>query len=251
MLNISRLAVFGVFSSLTVAGCSAAEETPVEMSREAIEDIVREYILENPELILEAVQKYAAAEEAAEEQAKRAAVADLADDLKDTTHAFAAGAPADKAKVTIVEFSDFNCGYCKAAVTPVMELIEKEKDVRFVFRELPILAPLSEEAAKAALAARSQDRYMDYHIALLRAPGRLSSERLYTIAEETGLNPEKLKADMKSAEVDTALEDTFRLARAIGLNSTPSFIVIADGYAEVMAGWSEQRLQAMLAEARK
>ncbi|MEX0696252.1 MAG: DsbA family protein [Dongiaceae bacterium] len=127
--------------------------------------------------------------------------------------------------VTVVEFFDYRCGYCIAMAPRLETLLEADHGLRFVYKEWPILGPMSEFAARAALAARRQGRYEDFHSALMRLRGRLTEATVFNAARRLGLDPERLRADMKSPEIDRVLRDNRALAAELGITGTPAFVI--------------------------
>ena len=224
---------------ISSASCAQAQ-SPSTADRSQIESVIKEYLMNNPEIIQEALTELDRREEAAMMAAVRDSLENDARDVKI--------GPAN-AKVTIVEFFDYNCGFCKRSTAWVNETIEAyPKDVRVIFKELPILegrTKTSRNAAKAALAAHKQGKYLKMHTALMEASG-LTPERIKDIAKESGVNVKRLEKDMKDPELDLLLEDTLILANRIpSLTGTP-FFVIND---MMIAGADTDRLQASLEEA--
>ncbi|MDP6951296.1 MAG: DsbA family protein, partial [Alphaproteobacteria bacterium] len=127
--------------------------------------------------------------------------------------------------ITVVEFFDYRCGYCKSSLEMVMDLIREDADVRVVFKELPILSPESTRAAQAALAAQRQGRYLDLHYAMMSSRGQFDDEQIFDIATEVGLDVEQLKADMEAPEIRALIDTNLSLAGALGIGGTPTFIV--------------------------
>jgi protein-disulfide isomerase len=127
--------------------------------------------------------------------------------------------------VTVVEFFDYRCPYCKAVARDMIETLEAEGDVRIVFKEFPILGPDSQTAAKAALAADRQGKYLPFHQALMDHKGTLDRDAILDIAEELGLDLELLEVDMESPEVATVIARTLALAEALDIGGTPAFII--------------------------
>lgn len=127
--------------------------------------------------------------------------------------------------ITVVEFFDFNCGYCKHGLPEVQKLIAADKNVRVVFKELPILSKGSEEAAKAALAAKRQGKYWEFHQAMLGSKGQANEASSLKAAETLGLDMAKFKADMASDDVKNELLEMMKLAKTMGVNGTPHFLV--------------------------
>lgn len=211
----------------------AATDRLSEGQRAAVEETVRAYLLANPELLIEMSNELEQRQADAQDQAMQSALADNADALYRSESAYVAGNP--DGDVTVVEFFDYNCGYCRRAWPDVARLIESDPDVRVVFKELPILRRESEGAARAALAARNQGKYMELHGALLELNGLASEDSAVEAAEGLGLDTEQLKQDMQSPEVQQALTDARQLAQRIGVQGTPLYL-IGD---RVMAGAPE------------
>jgi len=229
------------FTLTAFAGCAEAG-TISSTDKADIENIVRSYLLENPEIIREALLEL-------EKKQDRALLAEVEDDLKNDNRDITYG-PAN-AKVTIVEFFDYNCGYCKRSTDWLKTVMETHpNDVRVVFKELPILdgkTKTSRSAAKAALAAGRQGKYKEMHFALM-AERSLSSERIDALAKKNGVNVEKMREDMQDSKLEKHLEDTLLLASRIPpLTGTP-FFVINDAY---MPGANTQALQQLLEDALK
>jgi protein-disulfide isomerase len=130
-----------------------------------------------------------------------------------------------KGDVTMVEFMDYNCGWCKRSLSEVQALTEKDKNLRVVLKEFPIFGQQSEFAARAALAARKQDKYWPLHVALFSHEGQVTEEVVREIAKSQGLDMEKLEADMKDQKVLDTISTNYDLAKNLKLNGTPAFIV--------------------------
>jgi protein-disulfide isomerase len=200
----------------------AAANAFTEAEKAELGEVIRDYILENPALILEAVEKHREAETAKAEEKTQ-------DYLKDNYEALAGkGLPSvgpEDADVTIVEFMDYNCGYCKRALPDITKLLDEDKSVRFVFHEMPVLGPTSHTAALWALAAHKQDKYFEYHAALMDHKGSKTEKELEKLGEQVGLDVAKLKEDAKSEAVNKELMTGMEIARSLGLQGTPAFIV--------------------------
>jgi len=204
------------------AGTKAAEPFSPEQKK-AIEGIIKDYLLNNPEVMLE-VQT--ALESRMEElQAKRLQVAiqSKAGEIFRSPDAPVAGNP--KGDVTVVEFFDYNCGYCKRAFGDIAKLLEKDKSIKLVLKELPILSKGSEEGTRVALAAKAQGKYWEVHRALLTMRGQVGEQAALAVAEKLGLDMTKLKADMKSDAVTQEITRVRDLAQAMGIQGTPHFLV--------------------------
>ncbi len=152
--------------------------------------------------------------------------------------------------VTIVEFFDYNCGYCRRAVGDVVKLIKGDKKVKYVFKELPIFGKDSEAAARVALAAGKQGKYFEVHQGLFTVDGKADETTAIGIAKQLGLDIEKLKADMTSDEVNKELQTVEKLAQSLGIQGTPHFLVgdkIIPGAPDDLY----ERLEKLVGEVRK
>jgi protein-disulfide isomerase len=127
--------------------------------------------------------------------------------------------------VTVIEFFDYNCGYCKKAFPDVAQLIDKDKKVKLIPKEFPILAKGSEEASRVALAAKAQGKYWEFHRTMLESQGQANEASALKVAEKLGLDMARLKKDMASPEVKKEIEDTRKLAAKLGIQGTPHFLV--------------------------
>lgn len=233
---------------LLTASCAEAGPQST-LSKAEIEDIVKEYLLENPEVIRDAIIKLQEKEAEAEQASYRESIVSAKDALENDPRDPAIG-PKD-AKVTIVEFFDYNCGFCKRATPWVEEAVETYgDDIRVVFKELPILdqrTNTSRLASRAALAAQRQGKYAEMHFALM-SQQRLSGEIIRETAEEIGLDMRKYEADLADATIEQHINDTLQLAdRLPALTGTP-FFVIDDEY---ISGADTGRLEQIVREKLK
>ncbi len=194
-----------------------------ELSEARVKELVAEALRENPELVLEALQALEQRQAEAEAKATLSALSAERSTLERDSNAPVLGNP--DGDVTVVEFFDYNCPYCKQAAPEIDALLEADKSVRLVLREWPILSEGSAFAARAALASRVQGKYAEFHEALMTMRGRLEAETILRIAGETGLDVEKLQIDMKSPEVEEHIATSMRLAEALGFNGTPAFVI--------------------------
>lgn len=200
----------------------AADGVAVQ-DKAAIERIVRDYLVRHPEVIVEALQEMQRRETLAEAERSRAMIAAHITRLDDPTGRFVAGNP--DGDVTVVEFFDYRCGYCKRAFPSLMEAITQDGNVRLVFKEFPILGEDSMLAARAALAAARQDRYYDMHVALMQERGSYTLAKVLAIALDLGLDVDALRRDMDAPEVEAAISTNYELARALKITGTPGFII--------------------------
>lgn len=228
--RFTLMALFGLF--LAAAGLSgwggsapAAAAEPPAAQRAEIEKIVREYLLNNPETIVEALQAYETRRHAAAAEASAAAIGPLRQELERDPAAPVAGNP--KGGTTIVEFFDYRCGYCKRMVPTIQSLLKSDGDIRYVFREFPILGPESVTASKAALAVwkLAPEKYFPFHLSLMENRGALTEARVVELAQAQGIEPQRLRTAMADSAIEEHLRRTAELARKINVNGTPAFVI--------------------------
>lgn len=193
--------------------------------KEATEKIVREYLMEHPEVIIDAIRVYQQREEAKQAAANKDLLANLKTGIgRDDSIPHTGNKDGD---VVIIEFFDYNCGFCKRVLPTIQTLLKEDTNIRYVFLELPILAPTSETAARAALATWkiAPEKYMDLHTAIMTSKGGLSDDKIMMLVEKTGLDKAVIEQEMKSDAISMALESNHLLARALGVNGTPGFVI--------------------------
>jgi len=215
------------------------------VDRAEIERIVRETIRTNPEIVLEALETLRTRDAQAQEARVRRTLVERRADLLQDPAAPVAGNP--QGDVTVVEFFDYQCGYCKSVHPTVKDLLAADGRIRKVYKELPILGPGSVIAARAALASRAQGRYLPFHDALMEARGPVTEDSVMRIARSVGLDVDRLRRDMGGAEVERAIRANMDLADALGIRGTPAFVIgdqIAPGALDL------QGLQMMVRRAR-
>ena len=221
-----------------------AESLPAP-DRDAVREIVREYLIEHPEVIEEAMAVLGERRELERRARARDVIAQNGEAL--LAHPMSPVSGDADGDVTVVEFFDYRCPYCKRALAPVMELLAADERVRVVWKEWPILGPVSTFAARAAMAADRQGRYHAFHVAVMDAPGELTEERVIDLAAGIGLDVERLRRDMSDPVIADYLEETSRLARALGIGGTPAFVV---GDTLVPGAIDGASLKTLVAEAR-
>ncbi|MEL6287817.1 MAG: DsbA family protein [Pseudomonadota bacterium] len=209
--------------AVTQTAAAATPSTTATTDRVAVEAIVRSYILENPEILLEAQQALEIKMRAEQEERQRVAVLENAPRIFRSKDDPVFGNP--DGDVTVVEFFDYNCGFCKRAIPHLAKLVESDKNVKVVFKEFPIFGEASEQAALAALAAREQGKYWEMHRALLELPGRANRETALAAGKDLGLDIERMKKDMESDALRQVISDVQRLATEMGIQGTPHFLV--------------------------
>jgi protein-disulfide isomerase len=195
--------------------------------RTAIEKIVREYLIAHPEVLQEAMAELEKRQAALEAEKHKDAVKENAQALFSSPRQVSLGN--QQGDVTFVEFFDYNCGYCKRAMQDMLTLMKADPKLKVVLKEFPVLGQGSMEAAQVAVAVRMQDKtgkkYLEFHQKLMGGRGQADRARAMAVAKEIGLNMGQLEKDMASAEVKATLQESFKLAEALGLNGTPSYVI--------------------------
>jgi protein-disulfide isomerase len=208
-----------------VAPASAQSFSPDQ--RGEIEKIVREYLLSNPQLLQDVMAELEKRQQQAELDKHRAAIKEHAELIFDSPRQVTLGNP--KGDVTFVELFDYNCGYCKRALTDMLDLMKADPKVKVVLKEFPVLGEGSTQAAQVAVAVRMQDKtgkkYLEFHQKLLTGRGAADKARAMAVAKEVGLDMARLEKDMASDEVKNTLAESFKIAEAMGLNGTPSYVI--------------------------
>ena len=194
-----------------------------EQDKQLIDKHIEEYLMRNPEKLEQALDNMQAFLTQRETRMRKQALTDNADALYRNAADFSMGP--DDAPITIVEFFDYNCGYCKRSFAPLMEVLEENSDVRLVFKEYPILGEPSYNAASTALALGDKMRYLTYHSKLMSSSSRLSQSVINKALREMKLPPQKIKSDARADKHILHISATRQLADAIGVNGTPAFIV--------------------------
>jgi protein-disulfide isomerase len=246
---LAAAAVTAVALSLAALAPALAEgeKAPLSPDQEKrVQELVKEYILANPEIILEAVQTLRKKQEEAQKKAAEEALKSKRADLQGATDLPVAGNP--KGDVTIVEFMDYRCGYCKGVQPTLDQVMRQDGKIRYVLKEFPILGPASRTASMAAIAAHKQGKYLAFHAALMAYPNNLTDEVIFALARQVGLDIAKLKDDMKAPEVEALIEKTHKLAQDLGINGTPGFII---GDQIIPGAVGADELKKKIAEARK
>ncbi|MGQ0676553.1 MAG: DsbA family protein [Rhodospirillales bacterium] len=247
-LSICVLTTAGALALAAAWAAPAPAQNLTPQQTKQVEDIVRRVIKENPRVILEAIEDLRKEEQAAAKSKAVGALKSRREQIERDPATPVAGNP--QGDVTVVEFFDYRCPYCKAAHERVKQVVAKDGKIRLVLKEFPILGPDSVFAARAALAARRQDpgKYYALHDALLSAKERLNNELTLKIAADAGFDVERLKRDMAAPEISRMLEANADLAEELGINGTPAFIVgdnLAPGAIDAAT------LERLVAEARK
>lgn len=213
-MTIVLRALAGAVSALSLAGCQPAQD-------EAFGQRVRAYLLENPEVIREAVEKLQEKEQLAAREDSKAAIEKHRAQLERDSRDFVAN---PDGKITVVEFFDYRCGYCKITAPEVMELIKANPDIRFVFKELPIFGDVSDTAARLALTSEVKSKGLEVHRRWM-AEKSLTNESLDRHMRAAGIDPAQARAAAEHPAIARHLEDTRALAQALNIEGTPAFVV--------------------------
>lgn len=240
---------FLVLAALLAGGTAATAAEPLSPAqKEAVEAIVRDYLRAHPEAILEALEDLQQRTEAEQQERARQSLIDRRNELHNDPATPVAGNP--KGDVTLVEFFDYRCGYCKSVSAAVTEVVREDGNVRLVLKEFPVLGPASVTASRAALAAWTLDRskYMAFHHAMMANPGNLTESRVMQLAAGQGLDTEKLSKAMKAPAIDAALQRNLDLAKSLDINGTPGFVI---GDRVVPGAIGANDLKSLIAEARR
>lgn len=234
--------------ALTLVGSARAESegSATELPVEQVEKIVREYLMREPEIIYQALQELQRRQADATAERQRAAVAANHARLFEQSIDPVAGNP--EGNVTVVEFFDYQCQYCRRVVPSLQALLKEDQQLRLVFKEFPILGEASVTAARASLAAHAQgqDRYLPFHLALMGARD-LSLDGIMALAESVGLDTERLRSEMQSPEIEAQIQANYALAHELGIEGTPAFVV---GDELIPGAVEKARLAQLIEEAR-
>ena len=197
-----------------------------ELDRPQIEQIIHDYLLKNPEVIRDAIGELQRREEAAQEKASSAAVESNRSLLLGSPHQAVIGNP--KGDITVVEFFDYNCPYCRKSAGDVATILGEDRKVRVVLKEWPILGPDSVAAAQVSIAARMEDggaRFQEFHEKLLAIHGHANKAAAIEAAKAAGYDPQKIESDLNADEVKTTIEEVAGLATTLNVTGTPTFVI--------------------------
>jgi protein-disulfide isomerase len=196
--------------------------------RSDIERVVHDYLLAHPEVLQDAMSELEKRQTAAQAEKYKVAVKEHAQQLFSSPNQVTLGNP--NGNVTFVEFFDYNCGYCKRAMDDMLTLLKDDPKLKVVLKEFPVLGPGSLEAARVAVAVRMQNpkKYLEFHTKLLGGRGAADEAHALAVAKDIGMNMAQIQKDAKSPEVKATLDEDFKLAEALGLNGTPSYVIGSD-----------------------
>jgi len=217
-----------------------------DAQRAAIEDIIKDYLTnKHPEVMAQGLQTLQQREQESAEAKTKSEVDKAKDRIFNDPNTPFVGNP--KGNVTVVEFYDYQCGYCKMSEEATEKLIREDKNLKFVFKDFPILGPASAEAAKASLASVKQGKFQAFHDALMNKKDHLTSDLIYQTAKDAGLDVDKLKKDMNDSSVTDEINATLKLGQDIGARGTPMFII---GDTIVPGAMQYEQLKQAISDAR-
>ena len=226
MRSLARLALAAGLL-LTLGALAARAQSIPDAQRSEIEKIVREYLVQHPEVLQEAMSALEKKQAADEAVKNKAAIKENAEAIFSSPRQVNTGNP--QGDVTFVEFFDYNCGYCKRAMADMFDMIKHDPKLKVVLKEFPVLGPGSVEAARVAVAVRMQDKtgkkYMDFHQKLFNTRGQADKAKALAAAKDAGMDMTRLERDMASDEVKQTLSENLDLAEKLGLNGTPSYVI--------------------------
>ena len=229
MSSLRGLLIVIAFGLLGAMPANAAPPAAPQFSPDqttAIRSIIKDYLMEHPEVLRDAITELDNREKMAETDARKKAVADLSGQLFTAPDGFVIGNP--QGKITLVEFFDYNCGYCKRALPDLSRLISDNKDLKVVLRDFPILSPSSVDAALIAVAAHNQftgNKFWDFHSKLLGQHGLVGKEQALAVAKDMGADMSKLNDDAESPTARKSIQESDTLAKGLSLSGTPTYVV--------------------------
>ncbi|MBM1170160.1 DsbA family protein [Microvirga arabica] len=244
---IARLVFLAALVPPSTALAQPASFTPDQ--REAIGGIVREYLLKNPEVLQEAFTELQRRQQVAEQAGRAEVLTSERGKLENSPNDFVLGNP--QGDVTMVEFLDYNCGYCKRAVADVKALIKADPKLRVVIKDFPVLGPGSVEASRVALAAKSQltgDKLYEFHTRLMEKRGQANGDSAKAVAKELGLDMSRLEKDLQRDGINATLQENMELGERLGINGTPGFVI---GNEVIAGAVGVEPLKQVIANTRK
>jgi protein-disulfide isomerase len=230
MIDRRRKALFAAALALAAfalpATSSSAPASFDDAQKTEIENIIHSYLVAHPEVLREVSVELEKKQRVEEADLRSHAITDNKQELFNSPFQAVVGNP--KGKITLVEFFDYNCGYCKRALADLVSLMKAEPELRVVLKDFPVLGPNSVEAAQVASAARRQisgDKFLEFHQKLLSGHGPVGREQALAVAKELGLDMDRLQKDSKDPAIRAGLEDVMKVADTLNLTGTPSYVV--------------------------
>ena len=244
-----------IYSSFLIAAITlfsiasaSAEESMSNAHKKEVEAVVQEYILNNPEVLMRAIQTYQVQKQAAKRKRAKNNLTSMTTELTLNAGSPVIGNP--NGDVTIVEFFDYRCGYCKRVFPTIQALLKEDGNIRYVLKELPILGPDSLFASQAALAVwnTTPEKYLPFHAALMTSRGSLNAAKVFTVADNLALDISAIRKSMKDTPVNDELNKNMELSERLNITGTPAFII---GDQLAPGAISMDELKRMIAQARK
>jgi protein-disulfide isomerase len=223
-----------------------SSDAAADLSQDAFGQRVRAYLLEHPEVVMEAVRRFEARQQEREESEAQKILKVRAEDILRDPNSPVGGNP--QGDVSLVEFFDYNCPYCRRVAPVMVDAEAADPQLRIVYKEFPILGPNSTFAAKAALAVHRQGKYVAFHQALMQARGTVNEARVLDVAAKIGVDIERMKSDMNDPAIQAAIDKNLELARALRINGTPGFVL---GQQILRGATDLKTLQSLIREARE
>ncbi len=217
-----------IFTALALTASVAAAYPAAALDdaqKKEFGEFIKQYLIENPEIMLDVQDALQKKQDAARLVKANAAISDNKSTIFDAKYDMTIGNP--KGDVTIVEFFDYNCGYCRHALADMQSMLEKDKNVRFVLKEFPILGPESVAAHKVSDAFRklAPEKYSQFHIALLGSDGRADEASAIEVAQSLGVSEKQIRAEMAKSSSEKSVQETYQLAQSLGITGTPSYVI--------------------------
>ena len=219
------LMMFLVFG---LAGTANAQQKFSPEQKQEVETIIREYLLQNPEVVVDSIRELRRRDEMAAAKQRKETLSSMQDQLTKDSNDPIMGNP--HGDVTVVEFFDYRCGYCKKVFPDIQRLLKEDGNIKFVLKEWPILGDDSTYASRAALSVwfNQTDKYKAFHIAMMKNKGSLSNERVLEHAKASGIDIDKLKLGLGDLRIDQTIANNGKLASALGVTGTPAFVFGSD-----------------------
>lgn len=245
VIRMARTMAFALVGALLFSASLPAQADTIDEAK--VEAIIERLLLEKPELVIDAIRTFQAREKAAEESRQREQLSAQKDTLFDNPDDPAIGNP--NAAVTVVEFFDYRCGYCKRSLQTVLDLVKRNPDVRVVFKEFPILGEDSMRAARVSLAVHkvSPEQYGEFHEKAMRHRGSLSESALVKIAAGLGVDADAVEKAINDPSIQEAIVANYALAEALNIRGTPAFVI---GDTVLPGAVDLQTLEKLIAEER-
>ncbi len=224
MSRLTRLAASLFAGALVLSPALAQDFSGAQ--KQQIETIIRDYLLTNPEILRDAYAALESKQARAEAEQRAGALKTYGEMLTNSPYQAVVGNP--KGKVTLVEFFDYNCGYCKQALPDLTRLMKEDGDLRVVLKDFPVLGPGSVEAAQVAIAVKKQfqgEKFWGFHVKLLGTRGQVGKAQALAAARDSGADMDRLTKDMEGPEVQATLQESAKLADALNLTGTPTYVV--------------------------